>query len=792
MYRFWDIIIEPILELLQPGSIVEIGCDQGKNTRNLLEFCNRHGATLYGIDPVPKFDVAAWQEHYGERFIFYQSLSLNTIHRIDKFDVVLIDGDHNWYTVLNELKLIEKRCLDLGQSFPIILLHDIGWPYGRRDLYYNPENIPAPYRKPYKQKGMRPALSELQEKGGLNAHLFNSIYENNMQNGVLTAIEDFIRESKQAMELIKIPGLYGLAVLYPCQLKEQSREFTTFLTNWVVQPFLQRYVERIESFRIEVEIVREESSNALRAKENELLEIKKRMADIEKAFDSLQGEHQQYVTSIRGKENQVAELERRLVDTEKALSKIKVQQREEVERLQSDLQHYNTALQGKETEVAQLKQRLSEAEKVVSEKDRQLSVLQNTLNKRNQDIENLVGLIEQMNTGISAILKSQRWKVGNVIGELQRRVLFKSRIPMASDHLNKLEKRFQAWKTNSQSLLLNIKNKHVDHSTLPNKQNVRITPDDLSFYQKVSVISAVYNKSSSLIEYAKAFAEQTYPGEIEIILVDDLSTDGSLDVIQCLSEIFISRKDTFQVKLIRNQKNIGNCGSRNRGLQYAEGEILIVIDADCIVNRFFVEEHVKAHSNSFDVCIGPMGIESKERDIGSLYEIFAVDESLVYKEMRLQYPSEPTSFMNCVTRNFSVTKSFLNNLEEPLFDESFSYSKEPGSGFGWEDIEMGYRLYNKGARIWFAPKAISIHKTHDPEIPDSDKPQRSMKNFAKLLRKHPQIVTIAPDWTKETYDKIMRWLDKYGYGNNEDSSFVKALFQTSKINIPLRNAKGDK
>jgi len=106
MHRFWTPVIQPIIEKVQPVDIVEIGSDAGGNTRNILAWCEKAGAVLHAIDPVPKFDVEALAERYGEQFNFYQALSLNVIPLLDRFDLVLIDGDHNWYTVFNELKLL--------------------------------------------------------------------------------------------------------------------------------------------------------------------------------------------------------------------------------------------------------------------------------------------------------------------------------------------------------------------------------------------------------------------------------------------------------------------------------------------------------------------------------------------------------------------------------------------------------------------------------------------------------------------------------------------------------------
>ena len=99
---------------MQPQSIVEVGSDTGLNTKNLLEFCEKNGSELHVVDPFPKYDVSEWQERYAGHAFFHTALSLNAIPLVEHFDVVLIDGDHNWYTVYNELKLIEKH--SVGES----------------------------------------------------------------------------------------------------------------------------------------------------------------------------------------------------------------------------------------------------------------------------------------------------------------------------------------------------------------------------------------------------------------------------------------------------------------------------------------------------------------------------------------------------------------------------------------------------------------------------------------------------------------------------------------------------
>ena len=216
MHRHWNKTILPLIEKIKPKHIVEIGSATGINTNNILDYCRHNNSKLTAIDPKPKFDVNELKDEYGEKFEFFEELSLNALPFLEKFDIILIDGDHNWYTVFSELKSIEQH-YQKENGFPIIILHDICWPYGRRDLYYNPDTIPNDYLLPYAELGMIPNQKELsKDKGmGLNYKGFNNaLYEGGDKNGVLTAVEDFIHESSLDLIFYSIPAYHGLGILF--------------------------------------------------------------------------------------------------------------------------------------------------------------------------------------------------------------------------------------------------------------------------------------------------------------------------------------------------------------------------------------------------------------------------------------------------------------------------------------------------------------------------------------------------------------------------------------------------
>lgn len=297
VYAFWDTIIEPLLEITGPRRLLEIGAAQGSATEKMLEYCERHGATLHSVDPVPQFDVAALKERHADRFVFHRDLSLNAIPEVPRFDVVFIDGDHNWHTVYNELRLIRESCEAASRRFPLVFMHDVDWPYGRRDLYYDPGNIPAEARHPHGGGGMLPGVPGLVPGEGLNARAANAKLEGGPRNGVLTAAEDFLAAVAPGVEMVRLRGLFGLAILFPQELREEKLALAEFLGSLDVSPNMARHLLQAERERLVSEIAKQD--RARRA-----AKVRSRANRLAEANEALQKEN-------RGLRNRIEELERR-------------------------------------------------------------------------------------------------------------------------------------------------------------------------------------------------------------------------------------------------------------------------------------------------------------------------------------------------------------------------------------------------------------------------------------------------------------------------------------------------
>lgn len=110
----------------------------------------------------------------------------------------------------------------------------------------------------------------------------------------------------------------------------------------------------------------------------------------------------------------------------------------------------------------------------------------------------------------------------------------------------------------------------------------------------VSIIIPVYNEEKVIANCLASLAKQTYK-PLEIILVDDGSTDKTLDIIKTIHySLFSLRKYAliFTIHLFR-QKHLGPGPARNLGASKAKGKILVFVDADMTFDKDFIKDLIK-------------------------------------------------------------------------------------------------------------------------------------------------------------------------------------------------------
>jgi glycosyltransferase involved in cell wall biosynthesis len=91
---------------------------------------------------------------------------------------------------------------------------------------------------------------------------------------------------------------------------------------------------------------------------------------------------------------------------------------------------------------------------------------------------------------------------------------------------------------------------------------------------EVSVIVSLYNQGHYLGQCIRSVLDQSFE-DLEVVIVDDASTDGSLEEARTLQ-----REDPARVRVLANRGNLGVSRTRNRGVAEASGAVLAFLDAD--------------------------------------------------------------------------------------------------------------------------------------------------------------------------------------------------------------------
>jgi cephalosporin hydroxylase len=249
MFPLWEDVIAPVIDAVGARRIIEIGALRGETTARMLKRLGPE-CELHVVDPVPQFDPAEHERAFPGRYHFHLGTSLDVLPDLPPADVVLVDGDHNWYTVYHELRLLAETAERTGAHLPVLVLHDVAWPYGRRDLYYAPDRIPAEFRQPYRRAGMRPGQSALTGSGGMNRDMNNAEHEGGPRNGVMTAVDDFVSEHTRPLRVVIVPIYFGLALVAEDRVLDAHPELAALLDHLERPEGQREIVDLAERIRV--------------------------------------------------------------------------------------------------------------------------------------------------------------------------------------------------------------------------------------------------------------------------------------------------------------------------------------------------------------------------------------------------------------------------------------------------------------------------------------------------------------------------------------------------------------
>ena len=198
-------IVLPCLQAADVGSVAEVGAYAGDLTELLLDA----GFRVTAIDPSPQDELEALVDGRPDLELLRMT-SLEALDRIELPDAVILDGDHNHYTVSEELRRIRERAGGGPAAAAAAARRVLAARAARRLL--RAQLIPADHRQPTVEwSGIHPDEAGLTRKG--MPYQWPAALEGGPRNGVLTAVEDFLAQYP-GLRLAVVPAFFGLGVVW--------------------------------------------------------------------------------------------------------------------------------------------------------------------------------------------------------------------------------------------------------------------------------------------------------------------------------------------------------------------------------------------------------------------------------------------------------------------------------------------------------------------------------------------------------------------------------------------------
>ena len=186
---------------------------------------------------------------------------------------------------------------------------------------------------------------------------------------------------------------------------------------------------------------------------------------------------------------------------------------------------------------------------------------------------------------------------------------------------------------------------------------------------KVSVIVPVYNGEKYIRRCLASLFRQTL-NDIEVIVIDDGSTDTTAEIVLECQKSYMS-----SLQFYKNNENVGLGSSRNVGLQYAQGEYVIFVDADDWVEPEYCERlYSKARENGADIVYCGYVSESEKGDVISKFVPLHSDGEMSVpfaKEVFCDNLHSTISYWSQLVKREIYTETGFRCLDGANYDEDY-------------------------------------------------------------------------------------------------------------------------
>lgn len=271
---------------------------------------------------------------------------------------------------------------------------------------------------------------------------------------------------------------------------------------------------------------------------------------------------------------------------------------------------------------------------------------------------------------------------------------------------------------------------------------------------KISVVIPSYNRAHLLPRTIKSVIDQTYQ-DFEIVIVDDCSQDDTYDVVMALKNTY----DNYDIRYIAHQKNRGESGARNTGIENSLGEYVAFLDSD---DEWLPEK----------LCEQISFLKDNSCD-GVVCEYYLVDNN---EKISLSFQGDTLNSLDLFTKGcgFGIGTNLLikRSKLQQRFDENLKL---------FADMDWLYRLL----------KESSIKVLHKPLALYYKAPMRSgdyiHEHAVIFLKKYENEIKKFSWFQKNCFKSVVNWYVAIAYDQNGFPNKALKYYLLGLIQNPFRH-----
>lgn len=252
---------------------------------------------------------------------------------------------------------------------------------------------------------------------------------------------------------------------------------------------------------------------------------------------------------------------------------------------------------------------------------------------------------------------------------------------------------------------------------------------------KISIIIPLFNQLAYTQQMYESLQVTLPDGlDIEVLFVDDASSDGTPAWLRSISSITPSTKSIKSVRVLTNPINLGYAKSNNRAARESKGDLLLLLNNDLVLKSGWLEPMLEVvnQNQSSPIIIGNLHYlpDTNILDHAGFEVLLDIKSNIPVIEHRRSISSYSAEQVFAVTGACClISRQTFETVGG--FDEEFIN--------GGEDVDLCLKVKEQSGKCWIAPNSKVWHHTSQTRGRNKD---RDKKNSARLFQKWSKQISL--------------------------------------------------